>query len=202
MEEKIVFATGNENKMKEIRMILSDLGKPVISMKEADIQVEVEEDGVTFEENAMKKAMEIAKLTNCIVLADDSGLEIDILNKEPGVYSARYMGTETSYDIKNSCLIKRLQGVPDEQRTARFVCAVSAVYPDGTTDMVRGTMEGRIGYEIAGKNGFGYDPIFFLPEYECTSAELSPEQKNEISHRGKALRAMREKMEQKLHNDK
>lgn len=202
MEEKIVFATGNENKMKEIRMILSDLGKPVISMKEAGIQVEVEEDGVTFEENAMKKAMEIAKLTNCIVLADDSGLEIDILNKEPGVYSARYMGTETSYDIKNSCLIKRLQGVPDEQRTARFVCAVSAVYPDGTTDMVRGTMEGRIGYEIAGKNGFGYDPIFFLPEYECTSAELSPEQKNEISHRGKALRAMREKMEQKLHNDK
>ncbi len=196
---KIVFATGNENKMKEIRMILADLGMEILSMKEAGICVDVVEDGNTFEENAAKKATEIAKLADdCVVLADDSGLEIDYLNKEPGIYSARYAGADTSYDIKNQMLLDRLDGVPDEQRTARFVCAIAAAYPDGTVEIVRETMEGRIGYEIAGENGFGYDPIFYLPEYGCTSAELSPEQKNEISHRGKALRAMRTRMEEKL----
>lgn len=201
MERKIIFATGNENKMKEIRMILSDLGMPILSMKEAGICVDVVEDGTTFEENALIKATEIAKtVENCIVLADDSGLEIDYLNKEPGIYSARYAGENTSYDIKNNLLLSRLEGVPDEKRTARFVCAIAAAFPDGTTEVVRGTIEGRIGYEIAGENGFGYDPIFYVPEYGCTTAEMNPEQKNELSHRGNALRAMREIMEKKYEN--
>jgi len=198
MEKKIIFATGNENKMKEIRMILADLGMPILSMKEAGIDVDVEENGTTFEENALIKATEIAKMTeNCIVLADDSGLEIDYLNKEPGIYSARYAGVDTSYDIKNKMLLERLEGVPDEKRTARFVCAVAAAFPDGSTEVVRGTIEGIIGYETAGENGFGYDPIFYLPEYGCTTAELSPEKKNELSHRGNALRARRAIMEKK-----
>lgn len=199
MEPKIVFATGNENKMKEIRMILADLGMPIVSMKETGIDVDVVEDGTTFEENALIKATEIAKVApNCIVLADDSGLEIDYLNKEPGIYSARYAGVDTSYDIKNGLLLERLSGVPDEKRTARFVCAVAAAFPDGSTEVVRGTIEGIIGHEIVGENGFGYDPIFYLPEYGCTTAELSPEKKNELSHRGEALRKMRVIMERKL----
>lgn len=198
MEKKIIFATGNENKMKEIRMILADLGMPILSMKEAGIEADIVEDGKTFEENAMIKATEIAKLTqNCIVLADDSGLEIDYLNKEPGIYSARYAGVDTSYDVKNNLLLERLQGVPDEKRTARFVCAVAAVFPDGSSEVVRGTIEGIIGHEIVGENGFGYDPIFYLPEYGCTTAQLPPEKKNELSHRGNALRAMRAIMEKK-----
>ena len=199
MEPKIIFATGNEDKMKEIRMILADLGMPIVSMKEAGIDIDVVEDGTTFEENALIKATEIAKeVPNCIVLADDSGLEIDYLNKEPGIYSARYAGVDTSYDIKNNLLLTRLEGVPDEKRTARFVCAVAAAFPDGSTEVVRGTIEGIIGHEIAGENGFGYDPIFYLPEYGCTTAELSPEKKNELSHRGEALRKMRVIMEKKI----
>ena len=202
---KIIFATGNENKMKEIRMILSDLGMEVISQKEAGIFADVVEDGTTFEENALIKATEISKVAAAmpehkyyIILADDSGLEIDYLNKEPGIYSARYMGENTSYDIKNQNLIDRLDGVPDEKRTARFVCAIAAAFPDGTNEVVRGTMEGIIGYKIAGENGFGYDPIFFLPEYGCTSAEISPEKKNELSHRGEGLRKIRVIIEKKL----
>ena len=198
METKIIFATGNENKMKEIRMILSDLGMPILSMKEAGIDVDVVEDGTTFEENALIKATEIAKeVENCIVLADDSGLEIDYLNGEPGIYSARYAGENTSYDVKNNLLLERLAGVPDEERTARFVCAIAAAFPDGTTEVVRGTIEGQIGYEIVGENGFGYDPIFYVPEYKCTTAEMDPETKNLLSHRGNALRAMRKIMEKK-----
>ena len=179
-------------------MILENLGIPISSMKEAGIDVDIVEDGTTFEENAMIKAEAIAKLTDAIVLADDSGLEIDYLNKEPGIYSARYAGTDTSYEIKNNLLLQRLEGVPDEKRTARFVCAIAAVFPDGSKETVRGTIEGRIGYEIAGEHGFGYDPIFYLPEYGCTTAELDPEKKNELSHRGKALRLMREIIEQKM----
>ena len=196
--DKIVFATGNENKMIEIRMILEDLGIEILSQREAGITADVIEDGATFEENAMIKAREIAKYTDAIVLADDSGLEIDYLNKEPGIYSARYMGENTSYDIKNQALLDRLDGVPDEKRTARFVCARAAVFPDGTEEVVRGTMEGIIGHEIIGENGFGYDPIFFLPEYHCTSAQLPPEKKNELSHRGEGLRKMRVVIESKL----
>lgn len=201
MERKIIFATGNQDKMKEIQMILEDLGIVVSSMKEAGIDVDIVEDGTTFEENAMIKAEAIAKLTDAIVLADDSGLEIDYLNKEPGIYSARYAGTDTSYEIKNNLLLQRLEGVPDEKRTARFVCAIAAVFQDGSKETVRGTIEGRIGYEIAGEHGFGYDPIFYLPEYGCTTAELDPEKKNELSHRGKALRLMREIIEQKMQQE-
>ncbi|MCI7129139.1 MAG: XTP/dITP diphosphatase [Lachnospiraceae bacterium] len=192
---RIIFATGNANKMKEIRMILSDMGKEILSMKEAGVEADIVEDGTTFEENAMIKAKAIAKLLpEDIVLADDSGLEIDYLNKEPGIYSARYMGEDTSYDIKNQNLIDRLEGVPKEQRTARFVCAIAAALPDGSTKVVRGTIEGYIGWEPAGTNGFGYDPIFYVDEYGCSTAQLSPEEKNKVSHRGNALRAMREEL--------
>ena len=192
MERRIVFATGNENKMTEIRMILSDLGMPVYSMKELGVEADIVEDGISFEENAEIKARAISRLLpDDIVLADDSGLEIDYLDKAPGIYSARFAGEDTSYDVKNCILLDKLEGIPDEERTARFVCAVAAAFPDGTSRIVRGTMEGIIGHEIAGKNGFGYDPIFFLPEYGCTSAELSPEKKNELSHRGEGLRKMR-----------
>ncbi|MFQ7132685.1 MAG: RdgB/HAM1 family non-canonical purine NTP pyrophosphatase [Dorea formicigenerans] len=203
--DTIIFATGNKNKMIEIRMILADLGYKILSQKEAGIQADVVEDGQTFEENALIKATTIADIArkmpeykNAVVLADDSGLEIDALNKEPGIYSARYMGEDTSYDIKNQALIDRLEGVPDEKRTARFVCAIAAALPDGSTEVVRGTMEGRIGYEITGENGFGYDPIFYLPQFGCSSAELEPEKKNELSHRGEGLRKMRKVLEEKL----
>jgi XTP/dITP diphosphohydrolase len=189
---KLIFATGNENKMREIREILAGRGYEILSMKEAGIDVDVVEDGKTFAENALIKARAISKIAGELVLADDSGLEIDALGGEPGIYSARYMGHETSYTEKNNNLISRLEGVPDEKRTARFVCAMAAVFPDGREETVVGTMEGRIGYEIAGENGFGYDPRFYLPEYGKTSAEISPEEKNAISHRGKALRAIAE----------
>ena len=189
---KLIFATGNENKMREIREILAGRGYEILSMNEAGIDVDVVEDGKTFAENALIKARAISKIAGELVLADDSGLEIDALGGEPGIYSARYMGHETSYTEKNNNLISRLEGVPDEKRTARFVCAMAAVFPDGREETVVGTMEGRIGYEIAGENGFGYDPIFYLPEYGKTSAEISPEEKNAISHRGKALRAIAE----------
>ena len=201
--EKIIFATGNEHKMIEIRAILSDLGAEILSQKEAGIKADVVEDGATFEENAMIKATEIAKIANqmpeyknAVVLADDSGLEIDYLNKEPGIYSARYMGEDTSYHIKNANLISRLEGVPDEKRTARFVCAIAAVVPGHEPIVVRGTIEGYIGDKPAGENGFGYDPIFYVPDLNCSTAELSPEEKNARSHRGNALRAMREELKQ------
>lgn len=192
--KKIIFATGNAGKMKEIREILKDMDAEILSMKEADVNVDIVEDGKTFEENAVIKAKTVCEFTGEIALADDSGLEIDYLNKEPGVYSARYMGENTSYKIKNANLIERLEGVPQEKRTARFVCAIAAAFPDGTVKTVRATMEGYIGYEEKGENGFGYDPIFYLPEYGCSSAELSMEEKNKISHRGKALRAIKEEL--------
>ena len=195
---RIIFATGNEGKMREIRMIMADLGLEILSMKEAGLFADVDENGTTFEENAVIKAKAIAALCNDIVLADDSGLEVDALNKEPGVYSARYMGEETSYRIKNANIIERLAGVPEEERTARFVCAIAAVLPDGKVLECKAAMEGRIGYEERGENGFGYDPIFMLPEYGKSTAEISSEEKNELSHRGKALRMMKEKLQEVL----
>lgn len=189
-------------------MILKDLDVEILSQKEAGITADVVEDGTTFEENALIKAAEIARAArnmpgyeDAVVLADDSGLEIDYLNKEPGIYSARYMGEDTSYDIKNQTLIDRLEGVENDRRTARFVCAIAAVFPDGGKTVVRGTMEGMIGYEIKGENGFGYDPIFYLPEYGCTSAQLAPEKKNELSHRGEGLRKMRTILEKKVQSE-
>lgn len=194
--DRIIFATGNQGKLKEIQEILADFGIEVISMKDAGIVAEIDENGTTFEENAIIKAKAIHEMTGEAVMADDSGLEIDYLNKEPGVLSARYMGEDTSYHIKNANLVERLAGVTDELRTARFVCVIALVLPDGEVLTTRGDFEGRIGYEEKGENGFGYDPIFYVPEYGCYSAELTPEQKNAISHRGQALRKMREKIGQ------
>ena len=201
--KRIIFATGNEGKMKEVRMILGDMGLPVLSMKEAGICADIEENGKTFQENAVIKATTVHNLSkDDLVLADDSGLEIDFLDGAPGVYSARYLGENTSYDIKNTAILDQLKDVPQEKRTARFVCAIAAVLPGGEVLTTNGAMEGIIGYEIAGGNGFGYDPIFFLPQYGCTSAQISPEQKNELSHRGKALRLMKERLKEKLDQEK
>lgn len=191
---KIIFASNNQGKIKEVKQICSDMNVEIISMKEAGIDLEVEEDGKTFEENALIKAEAIMKLTGEITIADDSGLEVDYLGGEPGVYSARYMGHDTSYDIKNKAIIDRLEGVEDKDRTARFVCAMAAVFPDGRHFTTRGTMEGIIGYEIKGSNGFGYDSIVYLPQYQKTSAELSPEEKNKISHRGEALEKLKKQL--------
>ena len=182
--KRIIFATGNAGKMREIREIMSDMDVEILSMKEAGISADIEENGATFEENALIKAKAIAAYTDDIVLADDSGLEVDYLNKEPGVYSARYLGEDTSYDIKNQSILDRLAGVEKEKRTARFVCAIAAVLPDKKTLVTKETIEGYIGDRPAGVNGFGYDPIFYVDEYNCSTAELSEEQKNAISHRG------------------
>lgn len=195
--KKIIFATGNQGKMKEIREILASEDVEILSMKEAGISIDIVEDGKTFTENAIIKAKAVAaapEAENAVVLADDSGLEVDYLNKEPGIYSARYMGEDTSYKIKNQNIIERLEGVPKEKRTARFVCAIAAVFPNKEVITTEGTIEGYIGWQEAGSNGFGYDPIFYIDEYNCSTAELSVEVKNELSHRGKALRAMKERL--------
>ena len=198
MEQKIVFATGNEGKMREVRLILQDLGFPVLSMKEAGVSLDIEENGTTFAENAMIKAREVWEKPGGIVLADDSGLVVDYLGGEPGVYSARYLGEDTSYEIKNQAIIDRLADAKEEERTARFVSAIAAVLPDGSELVTEGTVEGLIAHEPAGNGGFGYDPIFYLPEYGVTSAEIPIEKKNEISHRGKALEAMKIKLRERL----
>ena len=191
---RIIFATGNAGKIREINAIMADTGMEVVSVKDAGIQIDVEENGKTYEENALIKARAAAAGSKDIVMADDSGLEIDYLNGEPGIYSARYLGEDTSYRIKNADLVSRLEGVPDEKRTARFVCAIAAVLPDGRELTVRAAIEGRIGYEEKGANGFGYDPIFYVPEFQKTTAELTETEKNEVSHRGKALRLMKEEL--------
>ncbi len=190
--ERLIFATGNKDKMKEIRMILADSGYEILSMKEAGIEADIVEDGKTFEENAVIKAKAISKLAGCLVLADDSGLEVDAMNGAPGIYSARFEGVDTPYSIKNKIIMDKLEGLPEEKRTARFVCAIAAAWPDGRIETRRGTIEGRIAHEPAGENGFGYDPIFYVPEYGKTTAQLDPEEKNKISHRGKALRMIKE----------
>lgn len=190
--EKIIFATKNIGKIKEVKAILADLPFEIISMQEAGIDIEVIEDGETFTQNALKKATEIARVSGKITLADDSGLEIDFLGKQPGVHSARYLGEQTPYSQKNNHILQLMQNVPDENRTARFVCAIAAVFPSGKALTTIDTIEGMIAHEIKGENGFGYDPIFFVPELQKTTAELSPEQKNTISHRGKALKKMKD----------
>ena len=184
--------------MKEIRMIMEELGMEILSMKEAGINIDIEENGTTFEENAFIKARSIAEELkkngekDAIVLADDSGLEVDAMDKAPGVQSARYMGEDTSYDIKNQHILDLLENVTGNERSARFVCSIAAVFPNGEETVVRETIEGRIADQISGENGFGYDPIFYVPEFGCTTAELTLEQKNKISHRGKALQKTKE----------
>ena len=195
---KIVFATVNQGKMREIKAIMADMVVEVVSMKEAGICIDIEEDGATFEENALIKARAIAKETDAIVLADDSGLEIDFLDKAPGVLSARYMGEDTPYEVKNAHILDLLKDVQGSERSARFVCSIAAVFPDGREFTTYATIEGEIGHKIAGENGFGYDPIFFVPEFGKTTAELSAEEKNEISHRGKALSMMKEILQKEI----
>lgn len=193
--KKIIFATGNANKMVEVRMILADCGYEIVSMKEAGIDIDIVEDGKTFEENAIIKATAISKTKEaegCVVLADDSGLEVDYMDGAPGIYSARWQGEDTPYSIKNQMIIDALADAKEEERTARFVCVIAAAFPDGTVTTRRGVIEGMIAHQPAGENGFGYDPIFFLPEYGKTTAELAPEDKNKISHRGRALEKIRE----------
>lgn len=201
---EIIFATGNEGKMREIRAILADVEAKILSMKEAGLCLDIEEDGESFAENALIKARAVAdalaaadRFHDCIVLADDSGLEIDCLHGEPGIHSARYLGEETSFDVKSRDLLRRMEQVPDEERSARFVCAIAAVFADGETVTTRGTIEGRIGYNLKGDNGFGYDPIFYLPEYERTAAELTDDEKNQISHRSRALACMKDELKKR-----
>ncbi len=197
--KRVIFATSNEGKMKEIREILSDLDIELLSLKDAGLKPEIEENGITFEENAIIKAKEVMKLTGEIVLADDSGLEVDFMDKAPGVYSARFMGEDTSYQIKNQFIIDQLAAAREEERSARFVCVIACAFPDGTVLTRRETVEGLIAKQISnGSTGFGYDPIFYIPEYGCTMSDITAEQKNAISHRGKALRAMKEVIKEHL----
>ena len=194
MSKKLIFATTNEGKMKEIRMILADLGMEILSLKDMNINVDIEENGKTFEENAIIKAKAICELTGEMVLADDSGLEVDYMDKAPGVYSARYLGEETPYSVKNQTIIDNLKDAKGEERSARFVCAIAAAFPDGRVLTTQATIEGYIGYEEKGTNGFGYDPLMYVPEYDMTTGQMEPEMKNKISHRGKALELMKEKL--------
>lgn len=186
---RLVFATGNQGKVNEFRQMLGE-DYEILSMKDLDVDVEIVEDGKTFEENAVIKAKTVMEATGEMVLADDSGFEVDCLNKEPGIYSARYMGEDTPYSVKNAELLRRCEGVPEEKRDARFVCVIACAYPDGTVDTATGVIEGKVAHEPKGENGFGYDPIFYLPERGCTTGELLPEEKNAISHRGIAVRKM------------
>ena len=196
--KKIIFATSNEGKMKEIREILKDMEAELLSLKDAGLDPDIEENGATFEENAVIKARQVMELTGEMVLADDSGLEVDYLGKAPGVYSARYLGEDTSYDVKNRYIIDQLAKASGEERSARFVCVIALAVPGGKVVTRRAVIEGYISTEISGANGFGYDPIFYVPEYHCTTAQISSEVKNEISHRGKALRAMKDEIRKYL----
>lgn len=187
MKELIVAST-NQGKLKEIRAMLKDINIEVLSMKDVlNEEIDIEETGTTFKENALIKASTIAKIVNKPVLADDSGLEVDALDKQPGVYSARFLGHDTSYDIKNQYIIDALK---DKDRTARFVCAMALVIPDQEPIIIEETMEGLINDKIEGENGFGYDPIFYFPPCKMTSAMMSMEEKNKHSHRAKALKKL------------
>lgn len=190
--KRIIFATSNEGKMNEIRDILKGANIELLSLKDAGIDIDIDEDGATFEENAVIKAEAISKMTGEIVMADDSGLEVDYLDKAPGIYSARFLGYDTPYTVKNNYILDRLKNINKEQRTARFVCVIACSFPGGKTITKTGVIEGYIAEEISGSGGFGYDPIFYLPEYKCTTAAMPIEVKNQISHRARALRAMKE----------
>lgn len=195
---RLIVATQNKDKVKEIRKLLEDFPIEVLTMEEAGITLEIEENGTTFVENAILKAETVSQFTNDPVLADDSGLEIDYLNKEPGIYSARYLGKDTPYSERNQILLERLKNVSKEERTARFVCAMALAQKGQETITTIQTMEGYIGYHIEGANGFGYDPIFFIDELGTSTANISMEEKNKRSHRGKALNVMLKIIKERL----
>ena len=188
-KKRLVFATGNQGKVNEFRQMLGD-DYEILSMKDIGVDIDIVEDGKTFEENAVIKAKAVMEETGEMVLADDSGFEVDYLNKEPGIYSARYLGEDTPYSIKNAEILKRCEGVPDEKRDARFVCVIACAYPDGTVDTATGIIEGKLAKEPKGENGFGYDPLFYLPDAGMTFSELIGARKNAVSHRGRALAAL------------
>ena len=190
--KKLVFATGNPNKLREIKEILADLPYEILCMKDIGLDLQIEENADTFEGNALIKARALHQATGDLAIADDSGLEVDAMDKAPGVYSARFMGEDTSYEIKNAAILKNLEGKEGPERSARFVCVAAVVFPDGTEATVRGVMEGTIAKQPAGFNGFGYDPIFIAEGYDVTNSMLPPEEKNAISHRGKAIRGIRD----------
>ena len=203
--QTIIFATGNMGKLREVKQIMEGLPYNIISMKDAGLEVDVDETGTTFEENSILKAKAVAakaketgKFTDAVVMADDSGFEVDYLGGKPGIYSARFMGTDTPYSIKNQKILDEMEGVPDDKRDARFVAAIAYVFPDGRCEVVRDTFEGKVAYEAKGEYGFGYDPIMYVPEKGCNSGELLPEEKNKISHRGKALMRAREILEKNI----
>lgn len=196
--KRIIFATTNENKVREVNMMMEDFDVELCTMKQAGVNVDIVEDGVTFEENAIIKAKTIMEITGEIAIADDSGLEVDYLDGAPGIYSARFLGEDTSYDIKNQYIIDKLKDAKGSERSARFVCAMAVAFPNGEILTCKGTIEGVIAYEQKGKNGFGYDPIVYVPEFEMTTGEMSPQLKNSISHRGKALEQMKEILKGKL----
>jgi len=196
--KNLIVATRNKGKMKEFSEILSGLPFRLLSMEEAGIDIDIAENGKTFEENALIKAMEIHKLTGEMVIADDSGLEVDCLNGAPGIYSARFAGENATDEDRNNKLLAMMKDVPYEKRTARFVAAIAVVFEDGSNIIAKGTCEGLIGFKPEGKNGFGYDPLFFVPEYGMTVAQMEPELKNRISHRAKALGIMAEKLKSRL----
>ena len=188
--KKFIVATRNNGKLQEIREILADFDYEVLSVEEAGINKEIEENGTTFEENALIKAHDIWQMTGETVMADDSGLEVEYLNGAPGIYSSRFAGDGATDNDRNKKLLELLEGVPFEKRKARFVCAIAVIHPDESNFIVRGTCEGYIALKPEGINGFGYDPLFYMPEFGMTTAQMKPEQKHNISHRGKALQKM------------
>ncbi|PYG88850.1 XTP/dITP diphosphohydrolase [Ruminiclostridium sufflavum DSM 19573] len=194
----LIVATKNKGKISEIKRVLSGMPFDVLSMGDIGVDIDVEEDGKTFEENSMKKAQEICRISNEIVIADDSGIEVDFLEGAPGIYSARFGGLGATDRDRNAKLLAMLREVPFEKRTARFVCAIAVAFPDGRAFVVRDTCEGFVDFECKGNNGFGYDPLFYMPEYNKTIAELDIDIKNKISHRAKALNKMAEKIEEYL----
>ncbi|MBM7615168.1 XTP/dITP diphosphohydrolase [Alkaliphilus hydrothermalis] len=200
MEKNIaVVATGNKHKLEEIGKILEDFFLQIKSMKDVDLEgLHIVEDGKTFEENALIKARTVMEKTGMFTIADDSGLEVDYIDKQPGIYSARFAGEGATDEMNNKKLLGLLEGVPQEKRSGRFVCAMAAVFPDGDEIVLRGECEGKIGFEEKGKSGFGYDPLFIVPQYDKTFAELGPEIKNQMSHRGRALKKLKEALTKKL----
>ena len=188
---EIIFATHNEGKLREIRRIFEGSGYTVTGMRDAGFSEEIEETGTTFSENAAIKARAVWEKTGGLVIADDSGIEIDFFDGGPGVYSSRFLGEDTPYTEKNAIILDRMKGVPEEKRGARYVAVIHAVLPDGRELETEGKVEGIIAQQPAGEGGFGYDPVFFVPELGKGFAEASMEEKNRISHRGKALEAMK-----------